>query len=175
MFALTLWPVLSFAGEFCTSIRSAKLMETNRTYNVEAEIDYRLSPTAKEALHKGVPLAFEVLIKISRTGSILNATLYEKKLPYTLQFHALLNQYEVKSPSDQPEMFLTLNAALNFMASLHDATTLDKTALKSGETYQLSLKALFNREFLPVPLRPEAYFNPQWFLSSDWFVWSIQK
>jgi len=87
---------LSVADEFAAKVRSAELMETAEGDRIFAEIDYQLSPTAKEALHKGVPLAWDVLIKISRIGVLLNTTVYQKKLPYNLLFHALLNQYEVK-------------------------------------------------------------------------------
>lgn len=155
-------------------VRYAKLLENADDYTISTRIDYQLSPTAKEALHKGVPLAWDVLIEINRTMGPLNTTLYEKKLPFVLEFNALLNQYEVKSPG-QPEMFLTLNAALNFMAALHDAGHIDKGLLQTGKNYQLAVKSRFNREFLPIPLRPAAYLDGQWFLSSDWFVWPIQK
>lgn len=168
------WPVLSFADDFAARIRYAKLIETADAYSVEAEIDYRLSPTAKEALDKGVPLAWDVLIDLSQSGFLLNTAIYQKKLSYTLQFNALLNQYEVKS-SGQLEMFLSLNAALNYMALLHDVARIDKNLIKAGNSYQLAVKTQFNREFLPVPLRPVAYLDGQWFLSSDWFVWPIQK
>lgn len=172
---LTLWPLPSLAGEFAAKVRYAELTETPEAYVVIADIDYQLSPTAKEALQKGVPLAWDVLIKIRQTSLLRDTVLYKKKRPYSLQFHALLNQYEVKSPSGQSEMFLTLNAALNFMALLRETAHFDKSLLKDGYSYQLAIKTRFNREYLPVPLRPVAYFDPQWFLSSDWFVWPFQK
>jgi|APLak6261669570_1056073.scaffolds.fasta_scaffold00083_2 hypothetical protein len=175
LFCLMLWPLPSLADDFAAKVRYAELAETTGGYSVNTEIDYQLSPTAKEALHKGVPLAWDVSIKIRQPGFLRNTTLYKKKLPYSLQFHALLNQYEVKGPSGQVEMFLTLNAALNFMALLHDAAHIDKGLLKPGHDYQLAVRTRFNRELLPVPLRPVAYLDAQWFLSSDWFIWPIQK
>lgn len=175
LICLTLWPLSSPAGDFAAKVRYAELIETPEAYIVNADIDYQLSPTAKEALHKGVPLAWDVLIIIREPGLLQNITLYKKKLPYSLQFHALLNQYEVKSPTGQGEMFLSLHAALNFMALLQDAARFDKSLLKNGHNYQLAVKTRFNREYLPVPLRPVAYFDSQWFLSSDWFLWPIQK
>ena len=33
----------------------------------------------------------------------------------------------------------------------------------------------FEREALPIPLRPTSYFDPQWALSSRWTLWQLQK
>ena len=122
----------------------------------------------------GVPLAFDVLIEIRHDWYLLQPQVYHKKIPYTLQFHALLNQYEVQAPG-QVEMFLSLNAALNFMALLPNAAEIPRDLLHSGGNYLLAVKTEFNREALPIPLRPAAYLNGEWFLSSDWFIWPIQK
>jgi hypothetical protein len=174
LLVLLICPLTSFAEDFSAKIRYAELIETATGYSLKTEIDYHLSPTAKEALHKGVPLAWDVLIEVKQSGRLWNTTVFKKSLPYSLQFHALLNQYEVKSPGQQ-EMFLSLNSALNFMALLQDEVDIEKALLPAGNGYQLGLKTRFNREFLPIPLRPVAYLDSQWFLSSDWFVWHIQK
>lgn len=175
LLCLTLWPLPSLADEFAAQVRYAKLIETAQDYVVNAEIDYRLTPTAQEALHKGVPLAWDVLIKIRQPGFLHNTILFKRKLPYSLQFHALLNQYEVKNPAGESGMFLSLNAALSYMALLPDAAHISKQLLKPGNHYQLAVRTRFNRERLPIPLRPVAYLDAQWFLSSDWFIWPIQK
>lgn len=172
---LALCPQIGLADEFSAIVRHAKLIETADGFSIHAEIEYRLSPTSKEALHKGVPLSWDVLIKLNQRGFLFDTTVYQQKLSFYLQFHALLNQYEVKSPAAQVEMFLTLNAALNFMALVHDTVHSSKGLLKTGNSYELAVKSEFNREFLPIPLRPVAYLDSQWFLSSDWFVWPIQK
>lgn len=175
LICLFIWPLSSLAGNFAAKVRYAELVESPGAYAVNAQIDYQLSPTSREALQKGVPLFWDVLIQIRQPGLLRNRILYNAKLSYTLQFHALLNQYEIKSPNAETEMFLTLNAALNFMALLHDVASFDKRLLKPGYAYQLAIKTEFDRERLPVPLRPVAYLDAQWFLSSDWFIWPIQK
>ena len=172
---LLLCPTPGNTADFTARIKTADLQETTATYSLQAQIDYQLSPEAKEALHKGVPLAWDVLVKISKVGWPFNTSLYEKRLPYILQFHALLNQYEVKNPGGQMDMFLSLNAALNFMANVHELLAISAALLPPGQHYLLAVKSQFNREFLPTPLRPVAYLDSQWFLSSAWFLWPIQK
>ncbi|MCK9606276.1 MAG: DUF4390 domain-containing protein [Methylomonas sp.] len=172
---LSLWPFFSAADPYAAIIRQADLIQAGADLQIQARIDYRLSPTAKEALHKGVPLTWIVDLNIREVGRIWDSTLYQRERPYKIQFHALLNQYEVVTPEDDGEMFLTLNAALNFMSGLHDDTQLAVDLIQPGQRYYLAIKCRFDREALPVPLRPFAYLDTQWFLSSDWTLWPIQK
>ena len=163
------------AGDFAAQIESAQLVYAGGDYTLQAQIDYRLSPMAKEALHKGVALHWNVLFELREPGWPWDSQALHRQLPYSLQFHALLNQYVVQSPHSRSEMFLSLSAALKFMASAHDTTPVPATLLAAGKTYTLAVKAQFNRELLPIPLRPVAYLDPRWFLSSPWQTWPIQK
>jgi hypothetical protein len=38
-----------------------------------------------------------------------------------------------------------------------------------------AVKVNFDRDALPLPLRPIAYIDPQWYLSSDWTLWPLKK
>ncbi len=166
-------PVL--ANQFGVKVRHVKLVDNDQGYRVDAEIDYQLSPLAREALEKGVPLSWNVRVEIRRPGLLWTPVIYKQKLRYTLQYHALLKQYEVKAPDNHLEMFLTLNAALNFMSIPKQNELIDKQLIAPEQRYQLAIRSQFHRESLPAPLRPFAYLNQQWFLSSPWFIWPIQK
>ena len=41
--------------------------------------------------------------------------------------------------------------------------------------YVVAIKVSFDRDALPLPLRPLAYINPQWYLSSEWTLWPLKK
>ncbi len=168
-----LWPLLSPANDYSARIRQADLIDNGDSFNIEARIDFQLSPTAKEALHKGVPLTWKVLIEIREVGQVWDATLYEQELTYRLQYHALLNHYDVVASNKDKEMFLTLNAALGFMSNVQDTEPVKTELFQSGRRYKLAIKCRFDRESLPVPLRPSSYLETQWYLSSDWYVWPI--
>lgn len=172
---LAIWPLFSAADGFVPQIRQASVIYTGSHFHIRTQIDYQLSPTAKEALHKGIPLNWLVRIEIRKIGNLWDSTISEQILPYRLRFHALLNQYEVLKPDKENEMFLTLNAALGFMSSLQDSRPVQAELLQAGQRYKLAIKCQFDRESLPVPLRPFAYLDAQWFLSSDWYLWPIQK
>lgn len=176
LLCLTFWPLPGATESYPPLIRQAELIATDdNQYLLETQIDYQLSPVAKEALHKGVPLTWLVLVEIREIGRLWDSTIYSQKLPYRLRFHALLNQYEVLTPNNQAEMFLTLNAALGFLTSLRGLQPIPAELFAPGHRYKLAMKCLFDRESLPVPLRPFAYLDTQWFLSSDWYIWPIRK
>lgn len=173
--ALLLLPNLASAEYYGVTVKHVALIESESGYQLDTEIDYQLSPVAKEALEKGVPLTWDIRLEIRRPGFLWTRLVYKKKLRQTLQYHALLKQYEVKT-SDQPtEMFLTLNAALNFMSLPRHLNMIDRAIIDNNQRYFLAVQSRFNRELLPVPLRPFTYINGDWYLSSPWFIWPIQK
>lgn len=171
---IAFWLPTASGGDYSAKIGDPQWKTSEYGYSAGVQIEYRLSPTAKEALHKGVPLTWRVVIELRRPGRLWEETVYSRELRYTLQFHALLNQYAVETGNGGSEMFLTLSAALAFMASISTdmapgGENLDATPL------QLAVKTRFDREALPIPLRPMAYLDHRWFLSSDWYLWSIPK
>lgn len=172
---LSILPLTSMANSFAVQISQAELVEQDASFAIRAQIHYRLSPTAKEALHKGIPLTWLVLVEIREIGRLWDSAVYSQELPYHLKFHALLTQYEVITPNKQGEMFLTLNAALSYLSSLRGAAPVPRELLRPGHHYKLAMKCLFDRESLPVPLRPFAYLDNQWYLSSDWYIWLLRK
>lgn len=171
--ALTVWPLATVGADYAAQIRYADLSRNDKKIEINASIDYLLSPTAKEALLKGVALEWRLILEIRKRGRLWDETVIELKQPYKLQFHALLNQFAVQIGQQRVEMFLTLNAALDYMSQLHLES--DRELPSDGADYQLALKTQFRREALPVPLRPFAYLDPQWYLSSHWFLWPIPK
>ncbi|NBV74570.1 MAG: DUF4390 domain-containing protein [Methylococcaceae bacterium] len=172
---LLLMPNWVSAEEYGVTIHHAGLVEINSGYQIETEIDYQLSPVAREALEKGVPLAWDIRFEIRRPGFLWTHQIYKQQLRQTLQYHALLKQYEVKTSDQLPEMFLTLSAALNFMSFPRHQAMIDPALIETHQRYLLAVRSRFNRELLPVPLRPFTYIHREWNLSSPWFIWPIQK
>lgn len=173
--ALLVWPLLAHSADYSADVRSVSLHRMGENTEINAQIQFRLSPLAQEALLKGVPLEWRVLIEYRRGGPLWDSVVQRQQLPYRLQYHALLNQYTVKTANQPAQMFLTLTAAFHAMSQV----TLDAAAvaqqLPTDNKGLLAIKVQFLREALPVPLRPFAYLNPQWFLSSDWYTCPIQK
>jgi hypothetical protein len=174
---LWLLPGLCQADQYGAEIKKAELTLKNGNYVLSAEMHYQLSESAKEALDNGVPLFWNLKIRlIERRDFLWNKILVEKKIRYRIQYHALLNMYRVRDEeTGSVENFSTLSAALDLISMLQNFQIIDERSIDPQKNYFAEMKILFDREVLPLPLRPIAYLNSQWYLSSDWYVWSLTK
>lgn len=171
---LLAWPYQTQAEDYHARISAVRMVTDGAAIMTDATIEYRLSPVAREALMKGIAMTWHVEIQLRKPGILWDSLVFRRILPFRLKFHALLNQYEVLTPKGQEEMFLTLNAAIDFMSNLHDRSAVDPELLRNSHLI-LAIKTRFKRESLPVPLRPFTYLDSQWSLSSDWLLWPIAK
>ena len=179
-FCCTLFWLLSFtayADDQATEVIDAEITLHNDYYVVSADMVYQLSKRATAALQSGVPLFWSIQIKLLQSRPLLwNKTLFTKEIHYRLQYHALLNSYRVTNQSSRETFnFSTLYAALDLMSAIHDIPLIEKSKLSLKEHYLCALKIKFDGDLLPLPLRPLAYLDKQWFLSSNWTLWPLKK
>ncbi|MGR9054197.1 MAG: DUF4390 domain-containing protein [Gammaproteobacteria bacterium] len=146
-------------------------------YTLSADIDYRLTATAKEALEKGIPLYWNLRFELIRKRTWLwDETVRTFEFRYRIQYQALLNRYQVSNIGNgERYSFATLSAALSKMTVIRKLSLFERDDVEPAGHYQIGIKIEFDREALPLPLRPISYFNPQWYLSSNWFLWPVQK
>ncbi len=163
------------AADYSVTVIAGNTKLIGNFYHFTTELEYNLSPTAKKALQKGIALTWIMNIKVEQKADFWNTTLQEKKITYQIHNHALLNQYSVKINNDLPLMFVTLTGALNSMSKINDIVMINKQFIHQDRNYQMAVKVAFDREALPIPLRPLSYFDPQWALSSGWTIWPLNK
>ncbi|NOQ77413.1 MAG: DUF4390 domain-containing protein [Methylococcaceae bacterium] len=164
------------ASEFSTEITNINIEQVADSYELNMDIDFNLSPIAKEALQKGIALAWAVKIKVQQDGVLWDSTLQEVELNYQIQNHALLNLYSVRDlNAGNKNMFSTLAGALDFISKVRSLLLIDKKLIEFDHRYHIAVKVMFEHESLPVPIRPFSYFDPQWGLSSRWTLWPLQK
>ncbi|TRW94243.1 DUF4390 domain-containing protein [Candidatus Methylobacter oryzae] len=179
LYCLLIWltPAFSYADAFGVEVKNAEITLQDNSYLLSADMDYQLSARAKEALQNGVPLFWNINIKtFQHRDYFWDKTLASASIRYRIQYHALLNMYRVRNESNgELYNFSTLSAALDLMSAIRDFRVLDKTVAEPGERYAVGIKVTLDRDALPLPLRPIAYTNPQWYLSSDWTLWPLTK
>jgi hypothetical protein len=179
LYCLLVWllPASSYAGAFGVEVKNAEISEQADSYVLSADMEYRLSARALEALQNGVPLYWDIHIKIQQHRDYLwDKTLTRTGIRYRIEYHALLNMYRVRNEGTGALYnFSTLSAALDLMSTIHNFHVMDKTADAPKERYDVGIKVTLDRDALPLPLRPIAYTNPQWYLSSDWTLWPSIK
>ncbi|MGZ8190835.1 MAG: DUF4390 domain-containing protein [Methylococcaceae bacterium] len=168
---------LNCTNVLATEVRRAEITLQGNSYILSADIDYRLSEKADEALQNGVPLFWILHVKVIQQRHYLwDKILVELTMRYRIQYHALLNMYRVKNEySGAIDNFSTLSAALDWMSTIRNVPILERYEIAPQKHYVTAIKVNFDRDALPLPLRPVAYINPQWYLSSDWTVWPLKK
>ena len=179
LYGVLLWlsPFSGYADEFAAEVKQAEITLQGNSYVLSADIVYQLSENAKEALQNGVPLFWDIQVKILQQRDMLwNKTLVDTAIQYRIQYHALLNMYRVRNESNGEVFnFSTLSAALGLMSAVHDFRLIKKTEMAPEKQYFCAIRVNFDREALPLPLRPSAYIDPQWYLSSEWTLWPLKK
>ena len=174
---LLLIPLSAYPSDTGVRISSAETALLGDDYVLTVSIDYQLSKRAMEALNNGVSLYWTYEFKVQEHHHyLLDTTLVEKSFRYRVQYHALLKMYRVINESNGAmENFSTWQAALDLLSSLRDYRLVEKSKLSDQESYIAGMKITFEREALPMPLRPISYVNSQWYLSSDWYLWPLKK
>ncbi len=177
-----LWVLLSMllvtvadAAEF--RIKRLMAHQAEGTFLMNAEIDYRFSETALEALFNGVPLTIEVHVQLRRKGSwIWSDDILDLRLRYRLRYLALSSTYQVEDlQTGGQQTFFTQRSALEALGEIKDFPLIAVSRLEPRERYRLSMRARLDIEALPLPLRPLAYLTSDWKLSSERHEWPIQR
>ena len=156
------------AAEFKVKKLSSKVVEGQ--YLMDAEIDYRFSDRAIEALVNGVPLTLEVHIQLRDSNAwIWQKDLIDLRLRYQLRHLALASVYQVVDlQSDTHQNFHTERSAFEALGEIRGVPLISQEQLEKGRRYRLALRSSLDIEALPLPLRPMAYVTSSWKLSSDW-------
>ncbi len=157
-------------------LRGATVREAEKVYVLDAVADIRLTDPVRRALENGVTLTFAWEMSITRSRSWLpDATAASLTQRYTLEYHALSLQYVVTNRNTgQRRSYTRLRVALDSIGTLIglplvDTVLIDEPARHTGHA---RLHLVHNR--LPLPLRPQILFNPDWYLGSDWKTWSFE-
>ena len=172
-----LLPFSAYAEDPVTEVIDAEITLLNDHYVISADMIYQLSKRATSALQSGVPLFWSIQIQLLQHRPILwDKTILNTEIHYRLQYQALLNVYKLQNlTSGETYNFSTLYAALDLMSAIRDIALIEKSKISAKEDYVYALKIKFIGDLLPLPLRPLAYIDKQWFLSSDWTLWPLKK
>lgn len=173
---LSLWLVMcpGLLGAFEISEASTRVEQD--TYLLEAQIDYRFSEVALEALQNGVPLLVDVHVQVRRKGAwIWESDLVDRHYRRQLRFLPLAGAYEVTDvEGNTTKRFASRIAAVQALGEIIDWPLITQKQLKQSERYRVEMRSQLDIEALPVPLRPSAYMSSGWKLATPWHSWWLQ-
>ena len=166
---------LSHANDFGVTINQAELQHTENEWLVNAQIDFNLTKVAEQALQSSIPLAWTIKIKLIKIRPYLwNKTVLKKTTPLKIRYHSLLKLYQIYQADAEAESYHSLNQALNHLGKMTAIPLTIPLDLNEAD-YQMSITLSFDKEALPLPLRPEAYVKTDWSLSSKTYLWHVTK
>jgi hypothetical protein len=144
-------------------------------YNLDAAIDYDLTPPVQEALLNGVDLVFEMQIEVYRwRGWLPDYNIAVLSQRYRLVYHALSQQFVVQNLNTGVQhTFPDLYSALDHQGLINNLPVLDASLLKADERYYGRLRVVLALNELPLPMRFRAYTSGDWRLSSPWRRWEV--
>ncbi|NOQ63255.1 MAG: DUF4390 domain-containing protein [Methyloprofundus sp.] len=168
----------SAAGDRFVKIEQAKLTyqqmaAATTVATLSADLEFYLSETASDALHSGISLYWEVsvVLKQKHWSGWWYSTLLAQTNRYRLSYYTLFDHYRLKDEQAQVfRRFSTLAEALVYMRHLV-YKDLPLPQYDAAQCVLATLKISFDKEMLPAPLRPIAYFDKQWDLSANERQW----
>ncbi len=167
------------ATDYGFNIQRAELhaFDDGKLYLLDADIDYRFSEPAIEALRNGVCLSLVLTLKVKQENAWWFENLVtDDKISFRICYHALSKLYQIIYENIEPPLnFVSYNALLQSMGSIREFPVVLAFQLSQGERYRASLSVGLDIESLPLPLRPVAYVNPAWHLNSPQYKWTFVK
>jgi hypothetical protein len=165
------------AGEYGFNILRADLKPdgAGRKFLLDADIDYRFSEPATDALRNGVCLGLVMRLTLKQeSGWWWGAAARDEKISFRICYHALSKLYQIIYENNEaPLNFVSFSALLEAMGSVRQLPVLPASLLPPGERYRATLDVALDIESLPLPLRPVAYVTPAWHLYSPQYKWTF--
>jgi hypothetical protein len=176
--ALLLWLMLlpsAARAEGNFEVRSAYTSRSEGVLFLNAQIDYELPEGAEQALRSGVTLDLEVQVEVDRSRRFLpDRNLASLRQRYTLAYHALSDRYVVRNVnSGDQSSYPSLQSAEDELGDLRDLPIIDESLLSDDATYKVRIRAVLDRQRLPVPISTVASLFDNWRLASKWFIWRL--
>nr|WP_307729689.1 MULTISPECIES: DUF4390 domain-containing protein [unclassified Massilia] len=149
-------------------ITLAKIEASDEGYRLGANYSFDLNRDLEEALQHGVKLYFTTEIELTRPRWYWrDDRAVSSKRTVSISYDVLLRQYYVSTGGSVQQTFQTLDEAMFQIRRPGRWVIAPKSALKSGESYEVTLRMYMNRDLLQKPLQVNALSNSDWNLASN--------
>lgn len=167
------------AAADAVDVRDVTIWEDQQNYLLDADIDYFPSDAVIEALKNGITLDFEVMIRVRQADGWLGwleRAVAKRSIRYQLRYRPLSSLYEISNDSNQNRRkFVSWKALFANLGELRQLVIVAATELDAAKRYQVEVKAWLDINSLPLPMRPMAYIDSDWDMSSGWSTWPLHQ
>jgi len=159
----------------CAGAQAAEGIEITRASIEAADDGYRLNTAysfelnygLQQAVQHGMSVYFTTELELTRPRWYwTDDRAVSVKRTVRLYYDVLTRVYHVSVPGSVQQTFDTLDEALFLVRRPSRWTIAPKGALKTGETYNVTLRMYMDREYLQKPLQVDAFNNSDWRLAS---------
>ena len=169
------WVLQADAASKAFSIDEVQVITLQGDLLLNATVHYRLSEPVLEALENGIPMPFELEVRVkSMRKWARDRTVAGSRQVHMLSYHALSKQYLLEDlNASSVTGFPDLQSALMYQGrviSMHIGRT---SSLDQDRAHVVQLRSRLLIGRLPLPLRMESFFSPSWRLESGWHVWPL--
>ena len=158
-------------------VRSASTRVVDGVHTLDARLQLVLSSEALEALTSGVVLRIELQMELIRERRFFfDDDAAELTVRYELEYRPLSQRYIVRNlNSGDQDSFATLYSALNNLGRIQGLPVIDDALLDADETYRTRLRAMFQTQQYPAPLRMLFFWRSAWQVPSEWYEWLLDR
>lgn len=148
-------------------ITRASIESSDDGFRLSAAYSFDLTYGLQQAVQHGMSLYFSTEIELTRPRWWwTDDRAVSVKRTVRLYYDVLTRVYHVSAPGSLQQPFDTLDEALFFIRRPSRWLIAPKGALKTGETYNVTLRMFMDREYLQKPLQVDAFNNSDWRLTS---------
>lgn len=135
---------------------------------LSADFDIALPAPVEEAVHRGLPLYFQLEFLLERPRWYLwDETVAEARQTWRLSHHALTRQYRLARGA-WTQSFPSLGDALAQLSQVRGWRVVAPGKVRAGEQYQAAVRLRLDGSLLPRPLQFTAMTDRDWLPTAEW-------
>lgn len=156
-------------------IQRAELEYSDEGYRLVLNFSFELTRALEDALRRGVPLYFTTEVLLTRPRWYW----FDEKAVRTSQtlrvsYNVLTQHYNVAADGNLQQSFRLLEDALALVRRPPRWLIADRSALKSGEMYNIAIRMGLDVTRLPKPFQVHALNSSDWRFASEWKQFSFR-
>lgn len=177
------WVLLALLLSVSAPLAARDIVIENATATVDNDIimldidaAFEFSEDAIAALESGIELFFDLDIRCLRGRKYLwNKTLFETRRRFSLERHALSNQFILTDKvTEERRIHGSLALAIADLGRIRRLPVIELGGRDVVEASLLAIRLRLDIGSLPAPMIPLAYLSPGWHMSSGWFEWQVE-
>ena len=148
-------------------VTRANIEASEEGYKLAVNYVFDLNDDLEDAIEHGVELAFTTQVEVTRPRWYwYDDKAVSERQTIRIWHDVLTRQYQVSVVGSMLQSFATLDDAMVLIRRPSRWLIAPRGALKSGETYNVTVRMFMDRERLPKPIQVNASSNSQWRLES---------